>query len=252
MKIISFNVNGIRAAVQKGFLEWFQKIKADIICLQEVRAETNQVPLDLVNPSGYYSYFNSAQKKGYSGVAIYTKEKPQKIEYRLGFTRFDQEGRGLILEYKDFILMNLYLPNGGRQKENLAYKLKAYQFLFNYFKKNILKKPIILTGDFNIAHQEIDLARPKQNQNNIMFTFIERKQIDKIIDLGLIDTWRVFNQNFGNYTWWSNFAQSRKRNVGWRIDYIFVSRELKSKLEESFIWPKIIFSDHCPVGINIF
>ena len=250
MKIISWNVNGIRAAVKKGFLEWFQKTKADIICLQEIRADLKQMPANLVKPYGYYAYFNTARKKGYSGVAVYTREKPLKVEYKLGMKRFDQEGRILNLEYKNFTLINIYLPHGGRQKENLDYKLKVYQYLLNYLKEN-KNKCIILTGDFNIAHQEIDLARPKQNYNNTMFTAEERKQIDRIISMNFIDSFRVFNKKSGNYTWWANFANARNRNLGWRIDYVFVSQKLMPNLKKAFILPKVKGSDHCPVGIEI-
>jgi exodeoxyribonuclease-3 len=250
MKIISWNVNGIRAAVKKGFLEWFQKTKPDILCLQEVRAVQDQIPVNLVKPHGYYTYFNAAHKKGYSGVAVYTKEKPIKVEYKLGMKRFDQEGRMISLKYQNFTLINLYLPNGGRDKENLDYKLKAYQCLLNYLKEN-KNKSIILTGDFNIAHQEIDLARPKQNYNNTMFTPKEREQIDKIINMNLADTFRVFNKKGENYTWWSNFANARNRNLGWRIDYVFISQKLTLNLKKAFILPKVKGSDHCPIGIEI-
>jgi len=252
MKIISFNVNGIRAAVRKGFAEWFQKSKADVVCLQEVRAEVEEMPLSLANPSGYYSYFNPAQKKGYSGVAVYSKKRPLFLEYNLGLQRFDQEGRLIKAEYQDFILINLYLPHGGRQKENMDYKLKVYQCLLNYLQKEKSHKPLIFVGDFNIAHQGIDLARPKQNKNNTMFTPEERKQIEKIMNSGFVDTWREFDKSPGNYTWWSNFANARERNIGWRIDYIFISEKLRAKLKKAFIWPKVMGSDHCPVGIEVF
>jgi exodeoxyribonuclease-3 len=250
MEIISWNVNGIRAAVKKGFLEWFQKTKPNILCLQEVRAEQDQIPVNLVRPHGYYAYFNAAHKKGYSGVAVYTKEKPMKVEYKLEMERFDQEGRMISLEYQNFTLINLYLPNGGRNKENLDYKLKVYQHLLGYLKEN-KNKSIILTGDFNIAHQEIDLARPKQNYNNTMFTPKEREQIDKIININLVDTFRVFNKKGGNYTWWSNFANARNRNLGWRIDYVFISQKLTSNIKKAFILPEVKGSDHCPIGIEI-
>ncbi len=192
MKIISWNVNGIRAAVKKGFLKWFKKSKADIVCLQEIRARPEQLPSNLVNFQGFHAYFNTAQKKGYAGVVVYTQKKPLRVEYKLGMRRFDQEGRILNLKYPGFNLINVYLPHGGRQKENLDYKLKVYQHLFNYLKK-LKSKNIILIGDFNIAHQEIDLTRPKQNQNNTMFTPKERKQIDRIIRMGFTDTFRQFN-----------------------------------------------------------
>ncbi|MFH1461202.1 MAG: exodeoxyribonuclease III [Patescibacteria group bacterium] len=250
MKIISWNVNGIRAIAQRNFSKWLKNSRADIICLQEIKAQKDQIPQDLVNLKGYYSYFNFALKKGYSGVAVYTKEKPKKVEYKLGFKRFDQEGRILKLEYPDFTLINLYLPHGGRGKENLGYKLECYAKLLGFLKKN-KDKNIILIGDFNIAHQEIDLARPKDNQNNTMFTPQERKQIDKIINLSFIDTFRKFNQKPGHYTWWPYFANARPRNLGWRIDYAFVSKKLTKKLKTVFILDKIKGSDHCPVGIKI-
>jgi len=224
MKILSWNVNGIRAVYKKGFLEWFNKTRADIICLQEIKAQKEQIPDDLINLKNYHFYSNYAVKKGYSGVAVYTKAKPEKVEYRLGLKRFDQEGRILKLTYHKFTLINLYLPHGGRGKENLDYKLESYKYLLNYLKRN-KDKNIISVGDFNIAHQEIDLARPKNNHNNIMFTLEERKQIDKIIEFGFIDTFRKFNQKSDNYTWWPYFANCKGRNIGWRIDYIFVSKK---------------------------
>ena len=250
MKIISWNVNGIRAVYRKNFFKWMRKTNPDILCLQEIKAQKEQIPEELVKPKGYYAYFNFAERKGYSGVAIYTRRKPLKIEYKLGLKRFDQEGRILKLKYPDFTLINLYLPHGGRQKENLAYKLKVYNRIINYLKK-IKDKNIILIGDFNIAHKEIDLARPKDNENNIMFTIEERKQIDKIIKSGFIDTFREFNKKGGNYTWWPYMAKARQRNLGWRIDYIFISKELTQKLKDAFILPEIMGSDHCPIGIEI-
>lgn len=265
MKIISWNVNGLRAVYKnlslrsrtllpkgskRNFLKWLQKSKADIVCLQEIKALSEQLQPELIKPKNYYSYFNSAVKKGYSGVAVYAKEKPIKIERKIGMKRFDEEGRILKLEYPNFVLINLYLPHGGRQKENLDYKLKVYKKLFNYLKKFGNKK-IIIAGDFNIAHQEIDLARPKQNKNNIMFTSRERKQIDKIIKLGFTDTFRKFHKKGGQYTWWPYFVNARERNLGWRIDYIFTSKILIPKLKKAFILSKIKGSDHCPIGIEM-
>ena len=250
MKIISWNINGIRAVYKKNFLKWLVKTNADIICLQEIKAQKEQIPSDLLEPKDYYFYFNQAVKKGYSGVAVYTKQKPLKVQYKLGLKRFDQEGRILKLEYSDLILINLYLPHGGRQKENLNYKLKVYEYIFAYLKR-IKDKNVILIGDFNIAHQEIDLARPKQNQNNTMFTSKERKQINRIIDMGFVDTFRIFNKEGKNYTWWPYFVNARERNLGWRIDYIFVSKKLVLKLKDAFILSKVMGSDHCPIGIEI-
>ncbi len=250
MKIVSWNVNGIRAVYKKDFLKWLRATNADIVCLQEIKAQKEQIPTDLLKQKDYYFYFNQAVKKGYAGVAVYTKQKPLKVECKLGLKRFDQEGRILKLEYSDFTLINLYFPHGGRQKENLNYKLEVYKYFLNYLKR-IKDKNIILIGDFNIAHQEIDLSRPKQNQNNIMFTSEERKQIDKIINSGFIDGFRKFNKEGKNYTWWPYFVNARERNLGWRIDYIFVSKKLVPKLKNAFILNKVMGSDHCPIGIEI-
>jgi len=250
MKIISWNVNGIRAVYRKNFFKWMRKTNPDILCLQEIKAQKEQIPEELVKPKGYYAYFNFAERKGYSGVAIYTRRKPLKIEYKLGLKRFDQEGRILKLKYPDFTLINVYLPHGGRQKENLGYKLEVYNYLFRYL-KNVRSKNIILIGDFNIAHQDIDLARPRQNQNNIMFTPEERQQIDKIINLGFLDSFREFHKEGSHYTWWPYMAKARQRNLGWRIDYTFISKELTQKLKDAFILPEIMGSDHCPIGIEI-
>jgi len=249
MKILSWNINGIRAAERKNFLKWFKKVNADIVCLQEIKAQEEQIPKDLIKPKGYYSYFNFAEKKGYSGVAVYTKRKPFLVETNLGFKRFDKEGRILKLKYPYFTLINLYFPYGARDKKNLNYKLKAYNHLINYLKKTE-DKNIILTGDFNIAHKEIDLARPRDNKNNIMFTPEERKQIDRIIDLGFTDTFRKFNKKPNNYSWWSYKFNARKRNLGWRLDYIFASKVIIPKLQDAFILSNVFGSDHCPVGVT--
>ena len=250
MKILSWNVNGLRAIYRKGFLNWLEKSQADVVCLQEIKAQKEQLPEEITKPKGYYAYFNSAQRKGYSGTAIFSKEKPRKIETILGLEKFDNEGRIIKAIYKNFILINLYLPHGGRRKENLEYKLEVYRELLSFLKNNRNEK-IIITGDFNIAHQEIDLARPKQNKNNIMFTPEERKQISEIIDLGFIDTFRKFHQEEENYTWWPYAFSARERNLGWRIDYIFISRKLLNNLKDAFILKDIKGSDHCPVGIEI-
>jgi len=250
MKILSWNVNGLRANYKKGFLNWFNKARADIVCLQEVRARQEELPAELAKIKGWFSFFNPARKPGYSGTAVYTKRKPKRIEKELGLARFDKEGRILRLDFSDFILINLYLPHGGRQKENLSYKLEVYDHLFNYLKKIKTKKTVVI-GDFNVAHQEIDLARPKENKNNIMFTSEEREQIDRIINLGFVDSFRKFNQEKGHYTWWPYLANCRARNLGWRIDYAFVSRSLAPKLKGAFISAQITGSDHCPIGIEI-
>ncbi|MDP2926851.1 MAG: exodeoxyribonuclease III [bacterium] len=249
MKIITWNVNGIRSVYKKGFLNFIAKVKPDILCLQEIKIQPEQLE-ELTIPKGYHLFFNCAQKPGYSGVAVLTKEKPKLVEDKTGLVRFDQEGRFLKLTFSKFILINFYFPHGGRQKENLDYKLETYRFFLKYLNK-IKNKHLILTGDFNIAHQEIDLARPKQNQNNIMFTSEERKQIDKLVGLGFVDAFRVFHKDGGHYTWWPYFALARQRNIGWRIDYCFISKPLLPRLKKTFILPEILGSDHCSAGIEL-
>lgn len=251
MKIISWNVNGIRAVYKKNFLGWLTRSRADIVCLQEIKAQKDQIPPDLFTPADYLVYVNPARRKGYAGTLVYTKQKPNKINTKMGLKKFDEEGRILELHYPGFVLINLYLPHGGRQKENLDYKLQVYQCLLRRLKR-LKDKKVVLIGDFNIAHQEIDLARPKDNQNNTMFTSLERKQIDKIIALGFTDTFRkLHREKGGHYTWWPYFYNARSRNLGWRIDYAFISKPLAPHLKKAFILPKVMGSDHCPIGIEI-
>lgn len=250
MKIVSWNVNGLRAAAKKGFFDWFRSENADIICLQEIKAQEEQLTSALFKPDGYYSFFNPAVKKGYSGVLVYSKEKPTRIEKRLGHSRFDGEGRILELNYPRFSMINLYLPHGGRDKRNLGYKLEVYEELLKKLEKRS-KDNLILIGDFNIARNDADLARPKDNFKNIMFTPEERKALNRIINYGFADSFRIFNQESGHYTWWPYRLNARARNIGWRIDYCFVSKPLAKSLREAFISPQVMGSDHCPIGINI-
>lgn len=249
MKIASWNVNGLRSATRKGWLEWLQKNRFDVVCLQETKLQPKQIPDSIKDIPGYLAYFNSAHKKGYSGTAVYTKEKPKSVTTKLGLSRFDNEGRFIRLDFVKFILINVYLPHGGRQKENLAYKLACYKKLLVYLSK-IKSKPVVLIGDFNIAHQEIDLARPKNNQNNIMFTPEERTQVDQLIKLGFNDTFRQFHKAGGHYTWWPYFANARERNLGWRIDYAFASKKLSPRLTKANIQPETRGSDHCPITLE--
>ncbi len=262
MKIISWNVNGLRAVYKKGFLGWLKKSGANVVCLQEIKAQMDKVPAELINPAGYFSFYNPARKKGYSGTAVFTKQKPLKVINKMGLARFDNEGRILRLDYPDFVLINLYLPHGGRDKGNLGYKLEVYRKLLNYLTKTHLtpalsstkergQKRIVLIGDFNIAHEEIDLARPKQNQKNIMFTSEERSQIDKLVKMGFTDTFRQLHPNEKKYTWWPYFANARQRNLGWRIDYSFVSKKLAFKLKRAEILTVVAGSDHCPIAVEI-
>jgi len=246
MKIISWNVNGIRSVHSKGFRDWVIKDNPDIVCLQELKAQGYQIPLDIIGSRKYHIYHNTAQKRGYSGVGVFTKRKPQSVSRYLGTERFDKEGRMLRLDFDDFTLLNIYIPHGGRQKENLDYKLNVYHHIFDYVKA-IDRKNIIVVGDFNIAHNEIDLERPKQNKKNIMFTSEERQQIDKLIRLGFVDTFRHFHKNGGHYTWWPWMANARTRNLGWRIDYQFISRSMLRHLKSASILKEVTGSDHCPI-----
>lgn len=249
MKIISWNVNGIRANYKKGFLDFIKKEKPDILCLQEIKAEAYQFPEEVLNLSGYEYFINSAKRKGYSGTMILSKIKPKDYSFSLGAKKFDEEGRFIRLDFAKFSIINFYIPQGGRKKENLLYKLESYKKIFLYLKK-IDKRNLILVGDFNIAHEEIDLARSKENKNNIMFTPEERKMIDRLIDIGFIDTFRHFNKDGENYSWWPYFANARERNLGWRIDYVFVSKPLTKSLKNAFILKDVYGSDHCPIGIK--
>ncbi len=252
MKILSWNVNGLRAVHKKGFIEWLQSESPDILCIQETKAAREQLPRALKSIEGYHAYFCEAEKKGYSGVAIYTKIKPKIVEYGFGISKFDSEGRILIADYGDFVLLNIYFPNGKMSDERLAYKLEFYDTLLDY--ANNLKengKNVVICGDLNTAHKEIDIARPKANEKNSGFLPIERAWIDKFLSQGYIDTLRMFNKNPEQYTWWSYRGGARSRNVGWRLDYFFVNEEFKDKVKSAYILPEVMGSDHCPVGVDI-
>lgn len=246
MKIISWNVNGIRSACRNGFMEWLEKNDADIVCLQEIKAQREDIDL-IFKDSKYKVYSKHADKRGYSGVAVLTKQKPISVKERLGVSKFDHEGRMLELEYPDFILFALYIPHGGREKEKLPYKLEVYGEILRSISK-VKNKKVILAGDFNIAHEEIDLARPKENRRNIMFTDEERDELDKMNKIGFVDTFRELNKEGGNYTWWPYRNSLREKNVGWRIDYIFASKSLAPSLKKAFILRDDVGSDHCPIG----
>jgi exodeoxyribonuclease III len=252
MRIVSWNVNGIRAVCKKGFLKWLVSSKADIVCVQETKAHALQFPDDIRNAKGYEFYSSSAEKKGYSGTAVWTKNKPLSVSTLTGKKGFDAEGRLINLTFKDFNLLNVYFPNGGASEERLRFKLGFYDnFLELLNKQAKQRKGIIICGDFNTAHKEIDLARPKENQRVSGFLPVERQWIDKLISAGFIDTFRMFNQAGGNYSWWDYKTASRERNTGWRIDYFFVNEVLKKKVKKAFICPDVFGSDHCPVGIDI-
>lgn len=252
MRILSWNVNGIRAVYKKGFLRWFLKERPDILCIQETKAQEDQIPNEIKNVLGYHTYFSSADKKGYSGVGLFTKEKPNLIGRGFGIEKFDNEGRILIADYEKFLLFNIYFPNGKISRERLKYKMDFYDAFLDYVDelKNKGKK-LIICGDVNTAHTEIDLARPKDNEKVSGFLPEERAWIDKFISHGFIDTFRIFKKEGGHYTWWDLRTRARDRNIGWRIDYFYVSDNLKSKVKSAFIMPEVMGSDHCPIGIEI-
>jgi exodeoxyribonuclease-3 len=250
MKLISWNINGIRAAYKKGLYDWMIEEKPDILCLQEIKALPDQIPDSLNNIPGYHVIVNSAERKGYSGVLTFTKQKPMKIITKFDIEKFDIEGRIIITEFSSFILFNIYFPNGKKNKERLEYKLDFYNTLLEYV-DNIKNegKNIIVCGDFNTAHKEIDLSRPKQNEKVSGFLPIERSWIDKFIEHGYTDTFRFFNKEPNHYTWWDQKTRSRERNIGWRIDYFFINNEFIPFLTSSYILSDIMGSDHCPIGI---
>jgi exodeoxyribonuclease-3 len=252
MKILSWNVNGIRAIERKGFLEWISVEAPDILCLQETKASATQLSPSLLQPAGYYTFWSSPEKKGYSGVATFTKEKPANVRYDLGINRFDTEGRMLLTEYADFSLFNIYFPNGKKNATRLQYKLDFYNLFLDYIEK--IKKDnsrLIICGDFNTAHKEIDLAHPKQNEKTSGFLPIERGWMDKLVAHGYIDTFRHFCPEPEQYTWWDMRTGARQRNIGWRLDYFFVTESLISSVTRAFIMPQVVGSDHCPVGIEL-
>lgn len=253
LRLLSWNVNGIRAAYKKGFVNWFVKENPDILCLQETKAHPEQLTDDLLNINGYKSYFSSSiVKKGYSGVAIYTKQEPDKVEHGFGISKFDDEGRIIVADYKSFLLINIYYPNGKMSPERLQYKMDFYNAFLEYADKLVKKgKNLVICGDVNTAHKEIDLARPKENEKISGFLPIEREWMDKFISHGYVDTFRMFNDQPEQYTWWDMQSRARERNVGWRIDYFFVSENFRKNVNNAFIMPEVMGSDHCPVGIEI-
>lgn len=253
LRLLSWNVNGIRAAYKKGFVEWFIKDNPDILCLQETKAHPEQLTDDLLNINGYKSYFSSSiVKKGYSGVAIYTKLEPIKVVHGFGIPKFDDEGRIIVAEYKDFILINIYYPNGKAREERLKYKMDFYDAFLDYADSLVKKgKKLVICGDVNTAHKEIDLARPKENSKISGFLPIEREWMDKFFSHGYVDTFRMFNDQPEQYTWWDQQSRARERNVGWRIDYFIVSDNFKKNVKNAFIMPDVMGSDHCPIGLEI-
>jgi exodeoxyribonuclease-3 len=250
VKILSWNVNGIRAVLKKGFFDWFRKESPDILSLQEVKAQTHQLPPEMLYPPGYHADWNPARRPGYSGVATFSKIKPLSVNRGFGIARFDEEGRVLATEFKEFTLFNIYFPNGKMNQERLDYKMDFYDAALGVFLKlRKKKKKLVICGDYNTAHQAMDLAHPKENEDVSGFLPIERAWMDQLTASGFLDTFRVFNKEPNQYSWWDLRTGARARNVGWRIDYHFISEDLKPNLEEAFILPEVMGSDHCPVGI---
>ncbi len=249
MKLVSWNVNGLRACVKKGFLDYFKEVDADIFCVQETKLQEGQIQLDL---EGYHQYWNYAEKKGYSGTAVFTKDKPLEVRYGLGIEEHDKEGRVITLEYDDFFLVNVYTPNSQRELARLDYRMRWEDDFRVYLKDLDSNKPVILCGDLNVAHKEIDLKNPSSNRRNAGFTDEEREKMTQLLEAGFIDTFRYFYPDKeGAYTWWSYITRARERNAGWRIDYFIVSKRLKDRLKDAQIHSEVMGSDHCPVYLEI-
>ena len=252
MRLVSWNVNGIRAAHKKGFLDWFASENPDVLCIQETKANPSQLSEELTSVAGYHAYFSAPERKGYSGVALYSRREPKTVTYGLGVERFDSEGRTIIADFEDFVLFDIYFPNGKRSEERLRYKMDFYDsFLGRANKFKSEGRSVVVCGDVNTAHKEIDLARPKENVKISGFLPEERSWMDKFLGDGYVDTFRIHNQEPGNYSYWDQVSRARERNVGWRIDYFFVDQGLTNRVADAFILPEVMGSDHCPVGIEI-
>ena len=249
MKLISWNVNGLRAIYKKGFLEFLNEIDADIFCIQETKMQEGQIELNLPK---YNQYYNYAERKGYSGTAIFTKIKPLNVDYGIGIEEHDKEGRVITLEFDNFYMVNCYTPNSGRELARLDYRMIWEEEFRKYLKELDSKKPVILCGDLNVAHTEIDLKNPKSNRKNAGFTDEERGKIDILLKSGFTDTFRsIYPDKEGCYTWWSYMFNARANNAGWRIDYFLVSDRISKDIKDAYIYSDIMGSDHCPVGLEI-
>lgn len=253
MKLISWNVNGLRAAITKGFDSFFKEADADIFCLQETKMQEEQIDEEMKNLfHGYYAYWNSAIKKGYSGTAVFSKKKPLSVSYGIGIEEHDKEGRVITLEFEKFYLVNCYTPNSKRELERLDYRMTWENEFRNYLLRLNEIKPVILCGDLNVAHKEIDLKNPKSNHRNAGFTDEERGKMTELLDAGFTDSFRyLYPTKEGAYSWWSYMFHAREKNAGWRIDYFIVSKSIEQKIEESRIFSEVMGSDHCPVGLEI-
>ena len=249
MKLVSWNVNGLRAIYKKGFEESFKELDADIFCIQETKMQEGQIELDL---QGYYQYYNYAERKGYSGTAIFTKKEPLKVSYGIGIEEHDKEGRVITLEFDKFYMVNCYTPNSGRELARLEYRMTWEDEFKKYLIKLDKQKPVIICGDLNVAHTEIDLKNPKSNRKNAGFTDEERTKIEELLNSGFTDSFRkMYPDKEGAYTWWSYMFNARANNAGWRIDYFLVSDRISKNIKDAYIYSEIMGSDHCPVGLEI-
>ncbi len=249
MKLISWNVNGLRAIYKKGFMDIFKSLDADIFCIQETKMQEGQIELDLKE---YFEYYNYAERKGYSGTAIFTKQKPLNVSYGIGVEEHDKEGRVITLEFDKFYMVNCYTPNSGRELARLEYRMTWEEAFRNYLKELDSKKPVIICGDLNVAHNEIDLKNPKSNRKNAGFTDEEREKIDILLKSGFTDTFRsIYPEKEGCYTWWSYMFNARANNAGWRIDYFLVSDRISKDIKDAYIYSDVMGSDHCPVGLEM-
>lgn len=248
-KLISWNVNGLRSCMGKGFMDFFDSVDADIFCLQEIKLSEGQIEW---NKENYYSYWNYAEKKGYSGTAVFSKEKPLSVKYGIGIDEHDHEGRVITLEFENFYMVTVYTPNSQRELTRLEYRMKWEDDFRNFLNDLRKTKPVVVTGDMNVAHKEIDLKNPKTNRKNAGFTDEERQKMTELLDSGFIDTFRYFYPNAEQrYSWWSYMFKSREKNAGWRIDYFLASKELEDRLISAEIHDKVLGSDHCPIELVI-
>ena len=247
MKIISWNVAGFRAVLKKGFEEFFNNIDADVFCINESKVNIDQFDF---KPEGYYMFLNPAEKKGYSGILVYSKIEPLNVTFGMGIEEHDHEGRMITLEYDDFYLVSVYVPNVKRDLSRLDYRMIWEDEFKSYVKKLEKKKPVIICGDMNVAHEEIDIKNAKANRGNAGFTDEERDKMTKLLDSGFIDTYRYYNPDSEEYTWWSYIGKAREKNIGWRIDYFLVSKDIINKIKNTMIYTDIMGSDHCPIGIE--
>ena len=252
MKLISWNVNGVRAVVKKGFLDWLDQEQPDILCLQETKAHVDQLTAEILTDHGYHTFWHSGERRGYSGVATFCKEEPLYVQEGLGIERYDAEGRVLLTEHENFLLYNIYFPNGQKDDERLQYKLDFYDELLPIINDQVESgNNVVVTGDWNTAHHPIDLARPKQNVNTSGFMSIEREKLDMYVENGWIDTFRLFHPEGDRYSWWTYRFGARERNVGWRIDYFFVNEGFVDNVEDADIHDEVVGSDHCPVSLEL-